>query len=543
MCIRDRLGIPIHRVISPVNLVMLYLAAVVIAAIYLGRGPAILASVLGVLTFDFFLIEPRLTLTVADTEYIFTFIGLFVVGLVMHAFGWTPFDILYGIRTFFERIWNMGFAAFEHFVGYIVLGAAIGFCLAFIVVADVIGRVGFNSPLKGTPEIVSSAIVVICWLQAAYAIRSGGMINVDAFTIHMPVRWQALLAAFGALLRVVLEAFGPIGDTWSPYISAVAVATMLVGAMVSTVQNDLKRFLAYSSIAHLGFVMLGLFAIDLLAWQGALLQMVNHGLSTGALFLLVGMLYDRRHTKKFADFGGLARPMPWFAFFLSFAALASVGLPGLNGFVGEFLILVGTYRSGLHWAAIVGAIGVILAAVYLLRMLHETIYGPVRHDENRNLADLSLREVFRAALDVTGQPRLRDGPILLEVHALVAPIGAVGTGADHVVVDDVEAGTIRDQQRVQAPIALTIDLCIRDLDRIGADVDRLAVLAQPFQLPRARFSAALPRVSISGCIDCKRQLHEKGLHPPDHPRAAGQLSQTRSLVASNPRSWQAVMQC
>jgi NADH-quinone oxidoreductase subunit M len=172
---------------------------------------------------------------------------------------------------------------------------------------------------------------------------------------------------------------------------------ILYGALVAWVQTDMKKLVAYSSVAHLGFVMLGLLAFDLVAWQGALLQMVNHGLSTGALFLLVGMLYDRRHTKKFDEFGGLAKPMPIFAFFLVFSALASVGLPALNGFVGEFLTLAGTFKSDfldLRWAAVLATLGVILAAVYLLKMLFLTLWGPITRKENEGLADLSPREVL-----------------------------------------------------------------------------------------------------------------------------------------------------
>jgi NADH-quinone oxidoreductase subunit M len=140
--------------------------------------------------------------------------------------------------------------------------------------------------------------------------------------------------------------------------------------------------------------MLGLFAFNEIAWQGALLQMVNHGLSTGALFLLVGMLYDRRHTKKFEEFGGLAKTIPWFAVMLVFATLASVGLPALNGFVGEFMILLGAWQGGLRWATGIATFGVVLAAVYLLKMLQETIWGPITKDENKTLKDLSLREVL-----------------------------------------------------------------------------------------------------------------------------------------------------
>jgi NADH-quinone oxidoreductase subunit M len=121
--------------------------------------------------------------------------------------------------------------------------------------------------------------------------------------------------------------------------------------------------------------------------------MVNHGLSTGALFLLVGMLYERRHTKKFEDFSGLAAVMPWFAFFLVFSSLASVGLPALNGFVGEFLILVGAYRT-TGWWAVAAAFGVVLAAIYLLKLVRETVWGPLDRDENRGLADLGLREIL-----------------------------------------------------------------------------------------------------------------------------------------------------
>jgi len=139
-------------------------------------------------------------------------------------------------------------------------------------------------------------------------------------------------------------------------------------------------------------VMLGLVAFDIVAWQGSLLQMVNHGLSTGALFLLVGMLYDRRHTKKFEEFGGLAKVMPLFAFFLVFSSLASVGLPALNGFVGEFMILSGSFRT-LGWPAAVATFGVVLAAVYLLKMIQLTIWGPITKEVNRTLRDLSFREI------------------------------------------------------------------------------------------------------------------------------------------------------
>src|SRR6185436_10227729 len=199
------------------------------------------------------------------------------------------------------------------------------------------------------------------------------------------------LGTYG-FLRFALPLFPHASEAARPLLLALALTGILYGALVAWVQTDMKKLVAYSSVAHLGFVMLGLLAFDLYAWQGALLQMVNHGLSTGALFLLVGMLYDRRHTKKFDEFGGLAKVMPVFAFFLVFCSLASVGLPILNGFVGEFLILTGSFQT-LPWPTIVATSGVILAAVYLLKLIQLTIWGPLTKDENRSLADLNLREV------------------------------------------------------------------------------------------------------------------------------------------------------
>ena len=199
------------------------------------------------------------------------------------------------------------------------------------------------------------------------------------------------LGTYG-FLRFALPLFPHAALEAQPWLVALSVVGILYGALVAWVQVDMKKLVAYSSVAHLGFVMLGLLAVDLVAWQGALLQMVNHGLSTGALFFLVGMLYERRHTKKFADFGGLAKVMPLFAFFLIFSALASVGLPALNGFVGEFLILVGSFQD-LGWPVVLATFGVVLAAVYLLKMVGETLWGPLDNPANEGLPDLSLREM------------------------------------------------------------------------------------------------------------------------------------------------------
>ena len=204
------------------------------------------------------------------------------------------------------------------------------------------------------------------------------------------------LGTYG-FLRFAMPLFPHAASAAQPLLVTLALIGILYGALVAWVQSDMKKLVAYSSVAHLGFVVLGLFAFDQMAWEGALIQMVNHGLSTGALFLMVGMLYDRRHTKEFDQFGGLAKVMPWFATLLVISALASVGLPGLNGFVGEFLILAGSFRAGLVWPVIAATLGVVLAAVYLLKMLARTLWGPLERQENKELEDLSLREILTLA--------------------------------------------------------------------------------------------------------------------------------------------------
>jgi NADH-quinone oxidoreductase subunit M len=174
-------------------------------------------------------------------------------------------------------------------------------------------------------------------------------------------------------------------------LAILAVIGIVYGALVSMVQPDLKKLVAYSSVSHLGFVVLGISAMNLQGVQGAVYQMLNHGVSTGALFLLVGMLVDRRHTRLIAEFGGLKSVAPRFVAVFLVITLSSIGLPGLNGFVGEFLILLGAFRW--HPAYVyVAALGVILSAVYMLWMFQRVNYGPVINEKNRQLPDLTVRE-------------------------------------------------------------------------------------------------------------------------------------------------------
>ncbi|MCB1046906.1 MAG: NADH-quinone oxidoreductase subunit M [Calditrichaeota bacterium] len=177
-----------------------------------------------------------------------------------------------------------------------------------------------------------------------------------------------------------------------PILVALAVVGILYGAWLSIAQKDVKKLVAYSSVSHLGFVMLGLFALTPEGVAGAVLQMINHGISTGALFLAVGVIYERRHTRLIADFGGLARVMPIYAVVFMIVCLSSIGLPGTNGFTGEFLILLGAFKS-FPLATGLATTGVIFAAVYILWMFQRVMYGPVSNPKNAELPDLSLREL------------------------------------------------------------------------------------------------------------------------------------------------------
>lgn len=242
------------------------------------------------------------------------------------------------------------------------------------------------------------------WLFWAFALAFA--IKVPLFPLHTwlpdahveaPTAGSVILAGvllkmgtYG-FLRFCLPLFPNAFLDAVPLISILAIIGITYGGMVSMMQKDIKSLVAYSSVAHLGFVMLGMFALNAQGIQGSILQMVNHGISTGALFLIVGMLYERRHTRMITDFGGLSHVLPVFATFFMIVALSSIGLPGTNGFVGEFLIILGVFKSNVTYA-VLAASGVIIAAVYMLWMYQRVMFGKVTNPANQILPDLNLRE-------------------------------------------------------------------------------------------------------------------------------------------------------
>jgi NADH-quinone oxidoreductase subunit M len=244
------------------------------------------------------------------------------------------------------------------------------------------------------------------WLFLAFALAFA--IKVPMFPFHTwlpdahteaPTVGSVLLAAvllkmgtYG-FLRFNLPLFPSASLDFIPLISILALIGIIYGALVAMVQKDVKRLVAFSSVSHLGFVMLGLFTFTVQGISGGILQMLNHGFSTGALFLIVGMLYERRHTRMIEEFGGLSKVMPIYATFFMIVTLSSIGLPGLNGFVGEFLILLGTFQVNVTYA-VFATTGVILSAVYMLWMFQRVMFGEVTKEENKRLKDLSLREVI-----------------------------------------------------------------------------------------------------------------------------------------------------
>lgn len=192
-------------------------------------------------------------------------------------------------------------------------------------------------------------------------------------------------------LRFSLPLFPEASKKCMPYILVLALISIVYGALVSLMQKDMKKLIAYSSVSHMGFVMLGIFAMTPLALKGAILQMINHGISTGALFLIVGVVYERRHTRLISEYGGLSSRMPIYAAVFLIMTMSSIGLPGLNGFVGEFMILMGAYQVSWIWTS-VAATGIILGAAYMLWLYQRVMFGKITNPANEQIKDLSIRE-------------------------------------------------------------------------------------------------------------------------------------------------------
>ncbi len=268
---------------------------------------------------------------------------------------------------------------------------------------------GTSFDLVQITERLSSGALSLSWREQLWlflAFLLAFAIKVPMFPLHTwlpdahveaPTAGSVILAGvllkmgtYG-LLRFCLPMFPTTAVSLAPYISILALIGIIYGALVAMVQPDLKKLVAYSSVSHMGLVVLGIFAFTAQGLEGGTIQMLNHGLSTGALFLLVGMIYDRRHTRMISDFGGLAHTNPVLASAFLIVTLSSIGLPGLNGFVGEVLVLVGTFVRNRAYAA-VAALGMILGAVYMLWMYQRVFFGKVTNPANSEMKDIGMRE-------------------------------------------------------------------------------------------------------------------------------------------------------
>src|SRR5438105_9466558 len=296
------------------------------------------------------------------------------------------------------------------FVLYTMIGSVlmlVAIIALYFVHGDATGNFTFSYPaiqsaLASGRMVLSPAIEL--WLFLAFFLAFA--IKVPLFPFHTwlpdahveaPTAGSVLLAGvllkmgtYG-MIRFSLPLFPHVSNLFAPLISGLAIIGIVYGALVAMVQPDMKKLVAYSSVSHLGFIVLGIFSFNMQGMEGAIYQMINHGISTGALFLLVGVIYDRRHTHLIQEFGGLANRMPVYAAFFLIVTLSSIGLPGLNGFVGEFLVLLGTFGTN-RLRAVLAATGVILSAVYMLWMYQRVIWGEVTNDKNKSLLDLVRRE-------------------------------------------------------------------------------------------------------------------------------------------------------
>ncbi len=384
------LGISYHVGIDGVALLLIMLTTVLTPIVVLSAWNAVQDRVK----------EFMISLLILETAMIGSFAAL---DLVLFYVFWeamlVPMYLLIGIWGSDNRL----YATIKFFVYTFV--ASVLMLIAIIYVSI---KAGGTFDYVQVRQALDVSPAVAGWLFLAFALAFA--VKVPMFPLHTwlpdahteaPTAGSVILA--GVLLkmgtfgffRYALPLFPTAALHYRPLIATLAVIGIVYGALMCFVQKDMKRLVAYSSVSHLGFVMLGLMALTAEGLTGGVYQMLNHGVSTGGLFLLVGMLYERRHTRDIAEYGGIARQVPWLAAAFVIVTLSSIGLPGTNGFVGEFLILSGTWLGRLRhapWFSAVGATGVILGAIYMLLLVERVFFGKNANPANAALPDLSVRE-------------------------------------------------------------------------------------------------------------------------------------------------------
>ena len=387
-----RFGISYHVGVDGISLLLVVLTGFLTPLALLGSWGSVTKKVA---VFSFFMLALESAM-----------LGVFVaVDLFLFYVFWDamliPMYFLIGIWGYDRRVYAaVKFILYTMAGSVLMLVAILG--LAYLH-ADATGAYSFNLQDLYQVDLAPSTQV---WFFLAFALAFA--IKVPLFPFHTwlpdahveaPTAGSVILAGvllkmgtYG-LLRFAFPLFPEAAAYFAPYLAVLAVIGIVYGALVAMVQPDLKKLVAYSSVSHLGFVVLGICAMNPQGVQGAIYQMLNHGVSTGALFLIVGMLSDRRHTRLIAEFGGLKKVMPRLSAAFLVITLSSIALPGLNGFVGEFLILMGTFLWNPRFAA-VAASGVILSAVYMLWMFQRVNYGPVTNQKNEGLPDLTGREAW-----------------------------------------------------------------------------------------------------------------------------------------------------
>jgi len=388
-------------------------------------------------------------------------IGVFAsLDLVLFFLFWEvmliPMYFLIGIWGHERRVY-----AAAKFIIYTMLGSAL-MLVGILYLYNLTGT--FDLPrimesLTSSPLLTHS---VERWLFLAFFVAFA--IKVPLFPFHTwlpdahveaPTAGSVILAGvllkmgtYG-MLRFCLPLFPRASREFAPIVIVLAIIGIIYGALVAMVQPDLKKLVAYSSVAHLGFCVLGIFVMNIQGIEGSIYQMFSHGVSTGALFILVGLLYERRHTRLIRDFGGLATSLPVYSTFFLIVTLSSLGLPILNGFVGEFLIIVGSFHSRAVYAAL-AALGVVLAAVYLLWMYQRVFFGEITNDENKNLPDCTTLEktiltavvIVILAMGIHPQPFLRR--MDQSVAAVMSRVAGIGN-REQVTGNDEQGLGIREQ--------------------------------------------------------------------------------------------------